>query len=73
MQKTIDSQHATICQINRASQCQLKEIRDLKCKLKKRDEELAEAGADAFMDLHSIIETTKKHGNSPYNAILALF
>ena len=29
--------------------------------------------ADAFMDLHSIVETTKKHGNSPYNAILALF
>ena len=30
MQKTIDSQHATICQINRTSQGHLKEIRDLK-------------------------------------------
>ena len=30
MQKTIDAQHATICQINRTSQCQLKEIHDLK-------------------------------------------
>ncbi|RXE71869.1 transposase, partial [Muribaculaceae bacterium Isolate-013 (NCI)] len=29
--------------------------------------------ADAFMNLHSIVETTKKHGNSPYNAILAIF
>ena len=33
----------------------------------------SEAGADAFMTLHSIIKTTKKHGNSPYNAILVLF
>ena len=35
MQKTIDSQHATICQINRSSQVQLKENRDLKNKLQK--------------------------------------
>ena len=34
----------------------------------------SDLGADAFMDLHSIVETTKKHGNpSPYNAIPALF
>ncbi len=33
----------------------------------------SDLGADAFMDLHSIVETTKKHGNSSYNAILALF
>jgi hypothetical protein len=25
------------------------------------------------MDLHSIVETAKKHDQSPYNAILALF
>lgn len=39
MQKTIDSQHATICQINRISQRQLKEIRDLKRLLDKKDKE----------------------------------
>ncbi|MDE6422152.1 MAG: hypothetical protein K2K95_01885 [Muribaculaceae bacterium] len=39
MQKTIDSEHATICQINRTSQGQLKEIRDLKHMLKKKDKE----------------------------------
>lgn len=35
MQKTIDSQYATICQINNTSQGQLKEIRSLKRLLKK--------------------------------------
>ncbi len=39
MQKTIDSQHVTICQINRTSQGHLKEIRDLKRMLKKKDKE----------------------------------
>ena len=39
MQRTIDSQHATICQINRTSQGHLKEIRDLKRMLKKKDKE----------------------------------
>lgn len=39
MQKTIDSQHSTICQINRTSQSQLKEIRDLKGRLKKQLDE----------------------------------
>ena len=170
MQKTIDSQHATICQINRTSQGHFKEIRDLKRMLKKKDKEnedlrkrlsryeeppknsgnsstppskeqmrdeivrrtkslrkpsgrkpggqpghegntlglndtvdnimdekpgmcdecgdslaglkiklktsgcfRSDLGADTFMNLHSIVETTKKHGNSPYNAILALF
>ncbi len=42
MQKTIDSQHATICQINRTSQGQLKEIRDLKMMLKKERKEKEE-------------------------------
>lgn len=42
MQKTIDSQHATICQINRNSQKQLKEIRDLKRDGKKKDKLIAE-------------------------------
>ena len=40
MHKTIDSQHATICKINRTSQGQLKEIRDLKRMLKKKDREI---------------------------------
>lgn len=48
-------------------------IRKLKIKLKNSGCFRSDLGADAFMDLHSIIETTKKHGNSPYNAILALF
>ena len=37
MQKTIDSQHATICQINQNGQAQLKKIKTLEQLLKKRD------------------------------------
>ena len=37
MQKTIDSQHKIICETNRASQRQLKEIRDLKKTLERKD------------------------------------
>lgn len=48
-------------------------IRKLKIKLKNSGCFRSDLGADSFMDLHSISETTKKHGNSPYNAILALF
>lgn len=48
-------------------------IRKLKIKLKNSGCFRSDLGADAFMDLHSIVETTKKHGNSHYNAILALF
>ena len=48
-------------------------IRKLKIKLKNSGCFRSDSGADAFMDLHSIVETTKKHGNSPYDAILALF
>lgn len=47
-------------------------IRKLKIKLKNSGCFRSDLGADAFMELHSIVETTKKHGNSPYNAILAL-
>lgn len=39
MQKTIDSQHATICQINRNGQAQLKKIKTLERMLKKKDKE----------------------------------
>lgn len=48
-------------------------IRKLKIKLKNSGCFRSDLGADVFMDLHSVVETTKKHGNSPYNAILALF
>ncbi len=48
-------------------------IRKLKIKLKNSGCFRSDMGAVAFMDLHSIVETTKKHGNSPYDAILALF
>jgi len=48
-------------------------IRKLKIKLKNSGCFRSDLGADAFMELHSIVETTKKHGNSPYKAILALF
>lgn len=48
-------------------------IRKLKIKLKISGCFRSDLGADAFMDLHSIVETTKKNGNSPYKAILALF
>jgi transposase/regulator of replication initiation timing len=48
-------------------------IRKLKIKLKNSGTFRSELGADAFMELHSIVETAKKHGQSPYNAILALF
>ena len=30
-------------------------------------------GADAFLELHSIVETAKKHNQTPFNAIQALF
>lgn len=48
-------------------------IRKLKIKLKNSGCFRSDLGADAFLDLHSIVETTKKHGKSPYKAILALF
>ena len=30
-------------------------------------------GADAFLELHSIVETAKKRNKTPFNAIQALF
>lgn len=48
-------------------------IRKLKIKLKNSGCFRSDLGTDAFMDLHSIVETTKKHGNSTYQAVLALF
>ena len=48
-------------------------IRKVKIKMKNSGTFRSDAGADAFLDLLSIVETTKKHNNSPYTAIRALF
>ncbi|WP_304962248.1 transposase, partial [Paramuribaculum intestinale] len=60
MQKTIDSQHVTICQINRTSQGHLKEIRDLKRMLKKKDKE----NEELRKRLSKYEEPPKNSGNS---------
>ena len=48
-------------------------IRKLKIKLKNSCTFRSDFGADAFLELHSIIETAKKHDKTPYNAIQASF
>ena len=48
-------------------------IRKVKIKMKNSGTFRSDEGADAFLDLLSIVETTKKHNNSPYAAIRALF
>lgn len=48
-------------------------IRKLKIKLKNSCTFRSSLGADAFLELHSIVETAKKHNQSPYNAIQTLF
>ena len=48
-------------------------IRKVKIKMKNSGTFRSDQGADAFLDLLSIIETTKKHNKSPYAAIRALF
>lgn len=60
MQKTIDSQRATICQTNRTSQGQLKEIRELKRMLNKKDKE----NAELRKRLSKYEEPPKNSGNS---------
>lgn len=60
MQKTIDSQHATICQVNRISQRQLKEIHDLQRLLGKKDKEIEELRKR----LSKYEEPPKNSGNS---------
>ncbi|MDE5660513.1 MAG: hypothetical protein K2I28_06440 [Muribaculaceae bacterium] len=60
MQKTIDSQHATICQINRNGQAQLKKIQTLERMLKKKDKELEELRKR----LSKYEEPPKNSGNS---------
>ena len=48
-------------------------IRKLKIKLKNSCTFRSDFGADAFLELHSIVETAKKHDKTPYYAIQALF
>ena len=48
-------------------------IRKVKIKMKNSGTFRSEQGVDAFLDILSIVETTKKHNNSPYAAIHALF
>ena len=48
-------------------------IRKLKIKLKNSCTFRSDFGADAFLELHSIVETAKKHDKTPYKTIQALF
>ena len=48
-------------------------IRKVKIKMKNSGTFRSDEGADAFLDLLSIVETTKKHNNSPFVAIRSLF
>ena len=48
-------------------------IRKLKIKLKNSCTFRSDEGADAFFDIHSIIETAKKHNQTPFHVICALF
>ena len=48
-------------------------IRKLKIKLKNSCTFRSGFGADAFLELHSVVETAKKHNRTSFNAIQALF
>jgi transposase/uncharacterized coiled-coil protein SlyX len=48
-------------------------IRKLKIKMKNACTFRSEWGADAFLEIHSIVETAKKHGKSSYDVIRCLF
>ena len=48
-------------------------IRKLKIKLKNSCTFRSDLGADALLELHSIVETAKKYNRTPFNAIQALF
>lgn len=50
-----------------------RDIRKVKIKMKDSGTFRSDKGVDAFLALLSIVETTKKHDNSPYAAIRALF
>lgn len=46
--------------------------RDSKNEGQAKDQRMFPHGADHFMNIHSVVETAKKNGNSKYNAILAI-
>ena len=48
-------------------------IRKVKIKMKNSGTFRSDDGADAFLDILSIVETSKKHNTPIYNAIRALF
>lgn len=48
-------------------------IRKLKIKLKNSCTFRSDDGGDAFLEIHSIVETAKKHNKTPFEAIRALF
>lgn len=50
-----------------------KGIRKVKIKIKNSDASRSEKGGRAFLDLLSIVKTTKKHNYSPYTAIRVLY
>lgn len=50
-----------------------REICKLKIKLKNSCTFRSDLGADAFLELHSIVKTAKKHKQTPYHAIQTLF
>ena len=63
-------ENPTIPSDNNASE---RGIRKVKIKMKNSGTFRSEQGANAFLDLLSIVETTKKHNNSPYEVIRTLF
>ena len=71
--QNLDGYHFSAYPLSRTVVPSEQGIRKLKIKLKNSGCFCSDMGADAFMDSHSIVETTKKHGDSPYNAILAFF
>lgn len=49
-----------------------RKIRKIKVKQKISGCFRTEQGADDFMNIHSVVETAKKNGNSKFKAILAV-
>lgn len=48
-------------------------IRKLKIKLKNSCTFRSDFGGDVFLEIHSVVEIAKKHNQTPFNAIQALF
>ena len=48
-------------------------LRKVKIKMKNSGTFRSDRGADAFLDILSIVETAKKHNQSTYGAVRALF